>query len=74
MSIPLHYVWLKTGFAVGKVKVGVSEELLIEGVDMLLGNDIAVKSVVPELEIIENLWNEKELEADPEFNCCWEGW
>ena len=36
VCIPLHYVWLKTEFAVGKVKVGVSEELLIEGVDMLL--------------------------------------
>ena len=63
----MHYVWLKTGFAVGKVKVGVSEELLIEGVDMLLGNDIAGKRVVPELEMIENSWNEKELEADPEL-------
>ena len=60
-------MWLKTGFAVGKVKVGVSEELLIKGVDMLLGNDIAGKRVVPELEMIENSWNEKELEADPEL-------
>ena len=67
VSIPLHYVWLKTGFAVGKVKVGVSEELPIEGVDMLLGNNIAGKRVVPELEMIENPWNEKELEADPEL-------
>ena len=34
---------------------------------MLLGNDIAGKRVVPELEMIENPWDEKELEADPEL-------
>ena len=67
VSIPLHYVWLETGFVVGKVKVGVSDELPIDGVDMLLGNDLAGRKVVPELQMIEDPWNEKELEADPDL-------
>ena len=50
-------MWLETGFVVGKVKVGVSDELPIDGVDMLLANDLAGKKVVPELQMIENPWN-----------------
>ena len=65
LSIPLHYVWLETGLVVGKVMVGVSDELPIDGVDMLLGNDLAGEKVVPEPPMIENPWNE-EMEADPE--------
>lgn len=40
-SLPLHYVLLKLAFGKGKVLVGVSEKLSIDGVDILLGNYLA---------------------------------
>ena len=44
-SVPLHKLWLERGYVTGEVTVGVKESLLVQGVDMLLGNDwLEVKS------------------------------
>ncbi|KAK3895276.1 hypothetical protein Pcinc_000993 [Petrolisthes cinctipes] len=58
--IPVHYVWIKSGFVKGKVKVGVSDKLPVSGVDMLLGNDLAGNMVVPNPELVENPISEKD--------------
>ena len=50
--VPVHYVWLESGFVNGKVKVGVSDKLAVSGVHMLLGNYLAGGRVVPDLKII----------------------
>ncbi|XP_076030622.1 uncharacterized protein LOC143018919 [Oratosquilla oratoria] len=52
INVPLHYVEIDTGYVSGKVRVGVSEELPINGVEMLLGNDLAGDKVVPEPRMI----------------------
>nr|XP_054757152.1 uncharacterized protein LOC129263260 [Lytechinus pictus] len=46
MSVPLHKVDLKCDLVSGPVTVGVVPELLMEGVDFLLGNDLAGDRVV----------------------------
>ncbi|KAK3886585.1 hypothetical protein Pcinc_009233 [Petrolisthes cinctipes] len=58
--IPVHYVWIKSGFIKGRVKVGVSDKLPVSGVDMLLGNDLAGNIVVPNPELVENPISEKD--------------
>lgn len=63
-SIPLHYIWLKSAFVNGRVLVGVSDRLPIDGVDMLLGNDLAGSVVVPELQKVDNPLLE-EAEGEP---------
>ncbi|KAK3850131.1 hypothetical protein Pcinc_043144 [Petrolisthes cinctipes] len=58
--IPVHYVWIKSGFIKGRVKVGVSDKLPVSGVDMLLGNDLAGNIVVPNPELVEDPISEKD--------------
>lgn len=57
--IPIHYVWLKSGFVSGRVKVRVSEKLPISGVDTLLRIDLPGNMVVPSPELVENPMSEK---------------
>ncbi|XP_076048298.1 uncharacterized protein LOC143029531 [Oratosquilla oratoria] len=64
-NTPLHYVEIDTGYVSGKVEVGVREELPINGVDMLLGNDLAGDKVVPEpIMIAKPLGNVKDGNVD----------
>ncbi|XP_042204156.1 uncharacterized protein LOC121853846 [Homarus americanus] len=65
MTVPLHNVNLESGFVSGIVKVGVSVELPVPGVQMLLGNDLAGDTVVPEPIMCENPFDE---EATVEVN------
>ncbi|KAK4328988.1 hypothetical protein Pmani_000624 [Petrolisthes manimaculis] len=53
-SIPLHKVWLECGYVTGEVTVGVKETLSIDGVDMFLGNNLAGKRVIPNLQMVED--------------------
>lgn len=52
--VPLHFVHLRTGYVSGEVKIGVSCELPVPGVHVLLGNDLAGDKVVPELMIVND--------------------
>ena len=52
--IPLHKVWLDCGYVSGEVVVGVKETLPVDRVDMLMGNDLAGKKVIPNLQRVEN--------------------
>ena len=53
-SVPLHKLWLECGYVTGEEPVGVKESLPVQGVDMLLGNDLAGSKVLPNLQMIEN--------------------
>ena len=47
-KVPLHKILLKSGLVSGLVTVGVRPKLPIEGVSMLLGNDLAGVKVIPD--------------------------
>ena len=46
IKVPLHFVELKSDFVCGSVTVGVRPTLPIEGVSLLLGNDLAGDKVI----------------------------
>lgn len=46
ISVPLHNIFLKSGLVSGVVTVGVRPTLPVEGVSMLLGNDLARNKVI----------------------------
>jgi len=45
-SVPLHKVFLKSDLVSGYVTVGIHPDLLVKGVSLLLGNDLASDKVV----------------------------
>ena len=47
-KVPLHEINLKSDLVSGPVIVGVRPKLPIEGVSMLLGNDLAGIKVIPD--------------------------
>ena len=53
-NVPLHTIWLDCGYVTGEVVVGVKDTLPVDGVDMLMGNDLAGKKVIPNLQMVEN--------------------
>lgn len=53
-SIPLHKIWLDCGYVTGEVTVGVKDTLSIDGVDMFIGNDLAGKRIIPNLQMVED--------------------
>lgn len=46
-SVPLHIVHLKSDLISGLVSIGVHSQLPVDGVDMILGNDLAGSKVFP---------------------------
>uniref|UniRef100_A0A3Q2WM65 HIRA-interacting protein 3-like n=1 Tax=Haplochromis burtoni TaxID=8153 RepID=A0A3Q2WM65_HAPBU len=54
LRMPLHTVTLTSSFISGAVRVGVRDQLPIEGIDLVLGNDLAGGKVFPAMpEVIE---------------------
>ena len=49
VSVPLHSIHLKSDLVSGEVVVGLRPTLPIEGVSLILGNDLAGEKVIPEL-------------------------
>ncbi|KAL5005408.1 hypothetical protein ScPMuIL_018864, partial [Solemya velum] len=45
VNVPLHCVYLKSDLVTGPVTIGVRPELPIEGVSLILGNDLAGEKV-----------------------------
>ncbi len=52
-SIPLHKFWLDCGYVTEEVSVGVKDTLLIDGMDMLVGNNLAGGRVILKLKMID---------------------
>lgn len=52
VSVPLHWVNLKSDLVAGRFRVGVVSTLPVKGVTLLLGNDIAGGVVTPMLEVV----------------------
>lgn len=53
VKVPLHEIYLKSDLFTGAVKVGVRDSLPVEGVNFILGNDIAGGKVMPLLEVCD---------------------
>ncbi|CAI5657199.1 unnamed protein product [Oreochromis niloticus] len=53
MRVPLHSVQLSSQFVSGEVKLGVRPQLPVEGIDIILGNDLAGCKVFPLPEVVE---------------------
>lgn len=53
MRVPLHTVQLSSQFVSGEVKLGVQPQLPVEGIDIILGNDLAGCKVFPLPEVVE---------------------
>lgn len=49
VTVPLHTVYLKLEFISGPVKAVVRSQLPVEGVSMILGNDLAGGKVFPKV-------------------------
>lgn len=47
VNVPLHTVHLKSNLVSGAVKLGVRKQLPVEGVDLIIGNDLAGGEVFP---------------------------
>jgi len=70
MTVQLRNVNLECGFVNGIVEVGVSDELPVPGVQMLLGNDLAGDKTVPEPIMCENpLGEEASVEVSHVVKC-----
>ncbi len=52
-SSPLHKDWLDCGYVTGEVTVGVKETLPVDGVDMLVRNDLAGGRVISKLQMVD---------------------
>ncbi len=47
INVPLHMVHLKSDLVCGAVKLGVRKQLPVEGIDLIIGNDLAGGEVFP---------------------------
>nr|XP_046272302.1 uncharacterized protein LOC124073826 [Scatophagus argus] len=54
IEAPLHVVYLQSGLVTGSVAVAIRPELPVEGVDMILGNDLAGGEVFPTPIVVNN--------------------
>ena len=55
----LSNLYLKSSLMNGHVEVGLMTQLPVKGISLLLGNDLAGKQVVPNLELTSNLVTEE---------------
>ena len=55
IDVPLHRIYLKSDLITGPVIVGVRPTLPVQGVSLLLGNDLAGGKVVPDPIVCETL-------------------
>ena len=53
IEVPLHEIYLESGFVTGKVKVGIRPTLPAQGIVLLLGNDLGGKQVFPEIKLVK---------------------
>ena len=53
ISVPLHKTHLQSNLVTGVVTLGVISSLPVEGISMLLGNDLAGWKVIPEVHVVE---------------------
>ena len=54
VSVPLHTVYLRCGLVTGPVVVGARPSLPVQGISLLLGNDLAGSKVIPGLAVDNN--------------------
>ena len=54
MSVPLHVIYLSSDLITGTVAVDNRLTLPIKGISLTLGNDLASKKVLPELQLISD--------------------
>ena len=72
IDVPLHRIYLKSDLITGPVIVGVRPTLPVQGVSLLLGNDLAGGKVVPDPIVCEKLTSDvaSEDENDDLYPAC----
>lgn len=70
VSVPLHFVNLKSDLVSGQVKVGLRSSLPVKGVSLLLGNDLAGGKVVPSVQLTVKPSTEEIMEDPDVFPSC----
>ena len=72
IDVPLHRIYLKSDLITGPVIVGVRPTLPVQGVSLLLGNDLAGGKVVPDPIVCEKLTSDvaSENENDDLYPAC----
>ena len=51
VSVPLYTVYLRCGLVTGPVVVGARPSFPVQGISLLLGNDLAGSKVIPDLAV-----------------------
>jgi len=54
MSVPLHVVYLSSDLVTGTITVGTRPTLLIKGIPLILGNDLAGRKVMLDLQLVSD--------------------
>ncbi|KAI2661490.1 Retrovirus-related Pol polyprotein [Labeo rohita] len=67
INVPLHRVYLMSDLVTGLVTLGVCSQLPVDGVDLILGNDLAGGQVFPRPIVIYELYTIKIFEPDAQF-------
>ena len=68
VSVPLHSIHLESELVTGDVVVDLRPTLPMAGVSLILGNNLAGKTVMPELLVISDPMIVKEADNDSETN------
>ena len=66
VSVPMHMIYLKSDLVSGAVVVGLRPTLPIEGVSLILGNDLAGEKVIPDLQVVTEQEVMKKADGDTE--------
>ena len=66
VSVPMHTIYLKSDLVSGAVVVGLRPTLAIEGVSLILGNDLVGEKVIPDLQVVIEQEVMKKADGDTE--------
>ena len=66
VSVPMHTIYLKSDLVSGTVVVGLRPTLPIQGVSLILGNDLAGEKVIPDLQVVTEQEVIKKADGDTE--------
>lgn len=69
-TVPLHHIHLQSELVMGSVTVTIQQFILVEGVSILLGNNLAGCKVIPGSHVIEDSSTEQLAEKFPTENDC----
>ena len=66
MYVPMHTIYLNSDLVSREVVVGLRPTLPMEGVSLILGNDLAGERVIPDLQVVTEQEVMKKVDGDVE--------